>query len=68
MVEVDKEKLMPGTVLLMEFCGIQHHLAIFDGENIIHASITRKKVTKHKFDSEWKASVCGAFQFRGVQY
>lgn len=68
MIEVDKENLIPGTILFIAFERDPQHLAIFDGKNIIHAYAFARKVVKHRFDSQWKARVRGAFQFRGVQY
>ena len=56
----------PGDVLLMRFEGDPQHLAIFTGENIIHAYETIGKVCEHLFTEKWARRIVRIYRFKGV--
>jgi len=55
-----------GDVLLMRFGGDPQHLAILDGETIIHAYSVVGKVCRHQLTEQWARRIVRVYRFRGV--
>lgn len=68
MREVSIKNIRKGTVLFMAFETEPMHLAIYDGENIIHAFVLARKVVKQRLNENFRNMICGAFEFDGVKY
>ena len=58
---------VPGDLLLLRFAGEPQHLAIFTGQNIIHAHQPAKKVCEHGFTGPWPNRLVRVYRFVGVE-
>lgn len=56
-----------GDLLLMRFTGEPQHLAVFTGENIVHAYESVGKVVEHILDAKWRRRIVAVYRFKGVQ-
>lgn len=56
-----------GDILLMRFTGEPQHIAVFTGENIIHAYQGSGKVVEHVLDAKWRNRIVSAYRFRGIE-
>jgi cell wall-associated NlpC family hydrolase len=68
MIESNLNNAKPGYVFFMAFDKSPMHLAIFDGENIIHALALSGKCVKQRFTKEQAQKVRGVFYYKGVEY
>ena len=68
MCESNLTNAKPGYVFFMAFNKQPMHLALYDGENIIHALSTAKKCIKQRFTPELQRLVRGVFYYKGVKY
>ncbi len=66
LVRVAGSNMMAGDILLMRFDGEPQHLAVFTGENIIHAWSEAGKCCEHGLDTTWRRRIAGVYRFRGV--
>ena len=57
----------PGDLLLMRFATEPQHLAVFTGENIIHAYSHVGQVCEHRLSSVWAARIVRGYRFRGIE-
>ena len=59
MVEVPRETMQTGDVLILDVRGERQHTAFYDKEanTIIHATVIYRKVVEHTFNDEWRAKV-----------
>lgn len=55
-----------GDLLLMRFTGEPQHLAVYTGENIIHAYQAVGRVVEHILDDKWRRRIVRAYRFKGV--
>ena len=55
-----------GDILLMQFGGEPRHLALYAGENIIHAYESVGQVCEHRFSSIWRSKVTAIYRFKDV--
>ena len=55
-----------GDLLLMHFTGEPQHLAMFTGENIIHAYEHAGRVVEHILDAKWRRRIVAVYRFRGM--
>lgn len=58
--------MRPGDVLLLRFSGDPQHLAVFTGENLIHAYQPVGKVCEHRLDADWRGRIVRIYRFAGV--
>jgi cell wall-associated NlpC family hydrolase len=56
-----------GDILLMRFTGEPQHVAIFTGENLIHAYEAIGRVVEHRLDDRWRKRIVRAYRFRGLE-
>jgi len=56
-----------GDILLMRFTGDPQHVAVFTGENIIHAYEEIGRTVEHRLDARWKKRIVKAYRFRGLE-
>lgn len=56
----------PGDLFLIRFKGEPQHVAVFDGENIIHAYEPVGKVCEHRLTEAWSRRIVRIYRFRGV--
>ena len=74
LIEVGRDAMAPGDILVMRFGGNRHMGIVGDylygGPSVIHAFTARRKVTEHRFDDAWLkamgASFLACFRFPGV--
>lgn len=57
--------MQAGDQLLMRFTGEPQHLAVFTGENIIHAYESVGKVVEHILDAKWRRRIVAVYRFKG---
>lgn len=55
-----------GDILLMKFGGEPRHVAIYAGENIIHAYESVGQVCEHRFSGSWRSKVTAIYRFKDV--
>jgi cell wall-associated NlpC family hydrolase len=55
-----------GDLLLMRFTGEPQHLAVFTGENIVHAYQAVGKVVEHILDAKWRRRIVRVYRFQGM--
>lgn len=60
--------MLPGDVLLFRFRGDPQHLAIFTGENLIHAYQPVGKVCEHRLDDDWRSRIVRIYRFVGIAH
>ena len=60
-------QMAAGDILLMRFDGEPQHLALYTGENIIHAYETMGKVVEHALTDTWRRRIVRAYRFAGVE-
>lgn len=58
--------MQAGDVLLMQFGGEPRHVALYTGENVIHAYESVGQVCEHRFSSSWRTKVTAIYRFREV--
>ena len=68
LVRVPKSQVLAGDVLLMRFDGEPQHLALYTGENIIHAYETMGKVVEHALTDTWNRRIVAVYRFAGVDH
>lgn len=68
LVRVPKSQVLAGDVLLMRFDGEPQHLALYTGENIIHAYETMGKVVEHALTDIWNRRIVAVYRFAGVEH
>jgi cell wall-associated NlpC family hydrolase len=56
-----------GDILLMKFTGDPQHLAIFTGENVIHAYEEIGRTVEHRLDAKWRKRIVKAYRFRDLE-
>lgn len=56
----------PGDVLLLRFGGAPQHLAIADGQTMIHCWETVGRVVEHAVDAAWERRIAAVYRFQGV--
>ncbi|MDO9007218.1 MAG: NlpC/P60 family protein [Deltaproteobacteria bacterium] len=56
-----------GDILLMRFAGEPQHVAIFTGENLIHAYEAIGRVVEHRLDAKWRKRIVRAYRFKGIE-
>ena len=61
---VPVRSLQPGDFLVMVFIGEPQHLAVYTGENIIHAYSRQGMVVEHVFNDHWKQKVIAAYRLK----
>jgi cell wall-associated NlpC family hydrolase len=71
---IDKQDLIwpvaipqAGDILLMKFTGDPQHLAIFTGENVIHAYEEIGRTVEHRLDAKWRKRIVRAYRFIGLE-
>ncbi len=57
-----------GDLLLMRFTGEPQHLAVFTGENIIHAYQAVGRVVEHVLDAKWRRRIVRVYRFKGLNH
>lgn len=55
-----------GDLLLMRFTGEPQHLAVFTGENVIHAYQSVGKTVEHRLDDKWRRRIVRIYRFKGL--
>ena len=65
-VKLVRGEPLPGDILLLRFDKDPQHLAIFTGENIIHASSQTRRVVEERFDRMWRLRLSRVYRFCGV--
>lgn len=55
-----------GDLLVIRFKGEPQHVAIFDGQNLIHAYEPVGKVCEHGFTEIWRRKVVRVYRFKGL--
>ena len=55
-------KIKTGDVLVIKIGRNPQHVAIFTGENIIHAYVKSRKVVEHILDDEWRGMIFAAYR------
>jgi cell wall-associated NlpC family hydrolase len=53
-----------GDLLLMRFIGDPQHLAVYTGENIIHAYQAVGRVVEHVLDDKWRRRIVRVYRFK----
>ena len=56
-----------GDILLMRFEKEPQHVAIFTGENIIHAYESIGRVVEHRLDDKWRNRIVRVYRFKGIE-
>lgn len=56
-----------GDILLMRFTGEPQHVAVFTGENIIHAYESIGRVVENLLDDKWRKRIVRVYRFKGIQ-
>lgn len=56
----------PGDILLMRFTGEPQHVAIYTGENLIHAYEAIGRVVEHRLDDKWRRRIVRVYRFKGL--
>lgn len=56
-----------GDILLLRFTGEPQHVAVFTGENIIHAYQSVGKVVEHRLDDKWRRRIVRVYRFAGIE-
>lgn len=56
-----------GDILLMKFKSEPQHVAIFTGENLIHAYEAIGRVVEHRLDDKWRKRIVRAYRFKGIE-
>lgn len=59
---------VPGALIGVQWHGEAAHVAIYTGENIIHAYEKRGRVVEHGFRGNWLKRVKGVWALPGVSY
>lgn len=55
-----------GDILLMRFTGEPQHVAVFTGENIIHAYQSIGRVVEHRLDDKWRRRIVRVYRFKDI--
>ena len=55
-----------GDILLMRFTGEPQHVAIFTGENLIHAYESIGRVVEHRLDDKWRKRIVRVYRFKDM--
>lgn len=66
LVKVEPSQRQKGDFLMMRFKGQPQHLAVFTGENIIHAYEAVGKVCEHRLDEMWASRIVRVYRLKGV--
>ena len=56
----------PGDILMMSFEAEPHHVALYIGEDIVHAYMAVRRCVRQPYSAAWRSRVMGIFRFRGV--
>lgn len=56
-----------GDILLMYFTGEPQHVAVFTGENLIHAYESIGRTVEHRMDDKWRKRIVRAYRFRDLE-
>jgi len=56
-----------GDILLMKFTGDPQHVAIFTGENVVHAYEEIGRTVEHRLDAKWRKRIVRAYRFIGLE-
>lgn len=67
LVRVPISQRQAGDFLMMSFSGQPQHLAIFTGENIIHAYEAVGKVCEHRLDEKWAGRIVRVYRLTGIE-
>lgn len=62
LVRIALDDLAAGDLLLMRFTGQPQHLAVFTGENIVHAYEAAGRVVEHILDAKWRRRIVRAYR------
>src|SRR5688572_12541928 len=62
------DQLIPGALIGVQWHGDAAHVAIYTGDNIIHAYEKRKQVVEHGFRGKWLERIKGVWALPGVYY
>ena len=65
--EIPVDFVKEGDILLFCFDKEPQHVAIYTGENLIHAFMQVRKCVEHSYDDLWKARTRGAYRYRGIE-
>jgi len=57
-----------GDLLLMRFSGEPQHLAVYTGENIIHAYQAAGRVVEHVLDDKWRRRIVRVYRFKDASH
>jgi cell wall-associated NlpC family hydrolase len=66
LIRVRKDELATCDVLLMTFKLEPHHVALYIGDDIVHAYAQVRACVRQPFDDYWKSKVRGVYRFPGV--
>lgn len=66
LIRVSISEMQAGDLLMMNFSGQPQHIAIFTGENIIHAYQQVGRVCEHRLDDTWRSRIVRVYRFSGV--
>ena len=67
LVRVQISAMQAGDFLMMRFRGEPQHLAVYTGENIIHAYEAAGKVCEHRLDDLWRKRIVRVYRLAGVE-
>lgn len=66
LIRVNVTEMLAGDFLMMSFSREPQHMAIYTGENIIHAYQPVGKVCEHRLDATWRARIVRVYRLAGV--
>lgn len=55
-----------GDILLMRFGSEPQHVAVFTGENLIHAYESIGRAVEHRMDDKWRKRIVRVYRFKGI--
>jgi hypothetical protein len=50
----------------MRFGNEPQHLAVFEGDNVIHAYESIGRVVEHRLDDKWRKRIVRVYRFKGM--
>lgn len=67
LVRVKIAEMRAGDFLMMRFSGEPQHMAIYTGENIVHAYQQVGRVCEHRLDDLWRARIVRVYRLAGIE-